>query len=65
MFQGGFLLFWKRGGNWERWEETREDMNWEGSLFLCFAAPGWKRSCHCLPHCWSSDYSDAPLYFKT
>lgn len=36
-----------------------------GSLISCFAAPGWKISCHLLPRCWGSDYSDAPLYFKT
>lgn len=37
----------------------------KGHFVSCFAAPGWKRSCHWLPRCWGSDYSDAPLYFKT
>lgn len=36
MFQGVFFLFWKRSGNWGRWEVTREDLNWEKGGVISF-----------------------------
>ena len=65
MFCGFFSLLekrWKLGGK-EQWRiETGRG---EGSLISWFAAAGWKISCHLLPRCWGSGYSDAPLYFRT
>jgi len=53
---------WKLGGK-KQWRiRTGKE---GGSSVSWFAAPGWKSSRHLLPRCWGSDYSDAPLYFKT